>query len=212
MALISSSVKPLAMRSITVPGSWPRLKSCIAVTIVGRIAADQPRAPRCPPRGPPDGSRSRRPPRAARPPGRRPRARSDRRQERGPRQSAMRVRFMSESLRRRRPPIGRSIHDFLKSWFFSGSERMRLPVAAKIALHSAGATTATGGSPTPPQKPPLGTMHGLDLRHLGQPQHLVVVEVRLLDPAVLDGDLAVERGGQPVDGRRFRSASRRSAG
>ena len=47
---------------------------------------------------------------------------------------------------------------FFKSWFFSGSERMRLPVAAKIALHSAGATTATGGSPTPLQKPPPGTM------------------------------------------------------
>src|SRR3954465_8348439 len=34
---------------------------------------------------------------------------------------------------------------------------MRLPVAAKIALQSAGATTAPGGSPQPNQKPPLGT-------------------------------------------------------
>ena len=34
---------------------------------------------------------------------------------------------------------------------------MRLPVAAKMALHKAGATTETGGSPMPPQNPPLGT-------------------------------------------------------
>jgi hypothetical protein len=31
-----------------------------------------------------------------------------------------------------------------------GSERMRLPVAANIALHTAGATNATAGSPMPP--------------------------------------------------------------
>jgi len=34
MALISSSENPLAMRPITVPGSCPDLKPCIAVTIV----------------------------------------------------------------------------------------------------------------------------------------------------------------------------------
>src|SRR5205823_6048776 len=47
---------------------------------------------------------------------------------------------------------------FLRSWLLSGSERMRLPVAAKMALHKAGATTATGGSPTPSKAPSLGTM------------------------------------------------------
>jgi hypothetical protein len=31
-----------------------------------------------------------------------------------------------------------------------GSSRMRLPVAAKMALQSAGATGGTPGSPTPP--------------------------------------------------------------
>ena len=36
----------------------------------------------------------------------------------------------------------------------TGSSRMRLPVAAKIALSTAGAATAIVGSPTPPQKPP----------------------------------------------------------
>jgi hypothetical protein len=41
-------------------------------------------------------------------------------------------------------------------WFFSGRSRMRLPVAAKMALSTAGAATAIVGSPTPPQKPPEG--------------------------------------------------------
>ena len=33
---------------------------------------------------------------------------------------------------------------------------MRLPVAAAMALSTAGAATAIVGSPTPPQKPPEG--------------------------------------------------------
>ena len=37
----------------------------------------------------------------------------------------------------------------------------------------------------------------------GQPQHRIVVEIRLLDAAVLDGDLAVEGGGEREDGRAF---------
>src|SRR5262245_8915746 len=40
----------------------------------------------------------------------------------------------------------------------SGNERMRLPVAAKMALSTAGAATKIVGSPTPPQKPPEGMM------------------------------------------------------
>ena len=36
--------------------------------------------------------------------------------------------------------------------FFSGKLRTGLPVAAKIALSTAGATTQIVGSPTPPQK------------------------------------------------------------
>jgi len=35
--------------------------------------------------------------------------------------------------------------------FFSGTERMRLPVAAKKALSTAGAATQIVGSPTPPK-------------------------------------------------------------
>src|SRR5215217_6691871 len=47
-------------------------------------------------------------------------------------------------------------HALPRSWFLSGRLRMRLPVAAKIALSTAGAATAIVGSPTPPQKPPDG--------------------------------------------------------
>ena len=41
-------------------------------------------------------------------------------------------------------------------WFLSGNERMRWPVALKKAFSTAGAATQIVGSPTPPQKPPLG--------------------------------------------------------
>ena len=47
-------------------------------------------------------------------------------------------------------------------WFLSGIERMRLPVAAKNALSTAGAATKIVGSPTPPQKPPA-TATGIGL-------------------------------------------------
>ena len=46
----------------------------------------------------------------------------------------------------------------LSPWFFKGRERMRLPVAAAMALTSAGASGACAGSPTPPQKPPVQAM------------------------------------------------------
>src|SRR5438552_4189919 len=49
-------------------------------------------------------------------------------------------------------------HAIWMLWFFSGNERMRWPVAAKIALSTAGAATQIVGSPTPPQKPPDGMM------------------------------------------------------
>ena len=71
-----------------------------------------------------------------------------------------------EALRRRVPRGAREKHAGQQSshyasvspWFLSGSERIRLPVAAKIALHTAGAIDAWPGSPTPPQKPPVGAI------------------------------------------------------
>src|SRR5207248_2402269 len=44
----------------------------------------------------------------------------------------------------------------LRFWFLTGSVRMRFPVAANIALSTAGAATKIVGSPTPPQNPPDG--------------------------------------------------------
>src|SRR5687768_11405650 len=41
-------------------------------------------------------------------------------------------------------------------WCLRGTVRMRLPVAAKKALRTAGAATQMVGSPTPPQNPPDG--------------------------------------------------------
>src|SRR5215471_15366023 len=56
---------------------------------------------------------------------------------------------------KRRPLAAASLHHANEMlWFFSGNERMRLPVAAKYALSTAGAATQIVGSPTPPQKPP----------------------------------------------------------
>ena len=49
-------------------------------------------------------------------------------------------------------------HPLSSSCFCRGKLRMRLPVAAKIALHSAGASGGTDGSPTPPQESPPETI------------------------------------------------------
>ncbi len=50
-----------------------------------------------------------------------------------------------------------SVYANRRSWFFSGNDRIRRPVAAKIAFNTAGAATKMVGSPTPPQNPPEGT-------------------------------------------------------
>ena len=42
--------------------------------------------------------------------------------------------------------------------FVNGNSRMRFPVAAKIALHSAGANAGNPGSPIPPGGASLSTM------------------------------------------------------
>jgi hypothetical protein len=52
------------------------------------------------------------------------------------------------------PPL--RVHANWMLWFLSGNERIRWPVALKKALSTAGPATQIVGSPTPPQKPPLG--------------------------------------------------------
>ena len=91
----------------------------------------------------------------------------------------------------------------LMLWFFKGNERIRWPVALKYAFNTAGAATQMVGSPTPPHRelPPEGHDHRFDLRHLGDAHRVVLVEICLLDRAVLDGALLIEQRGQTVDER-----------
>ena len=57
--------------------------------------------------------------------------------------------------------VARRTHAFADNpifWLFSGSVRTGFPVAAKMALRTAGVTTQIVGSPTPPQKSYDGTI------------------------------------------------------
>ncbi len=136
MAWISSSEKPLAMRSMTVAGRWAERKSSIAAMIAARSSpasrgtgdvtrADAGWQPEH------DAARQAAPPMPPRPP-----------------------RSMQHPIAAARPP--RIAYTIWTPWFFSGNVRMRLPVAAKNAFSTAGAATQIVGSPTPPQKPPDG--------------------------------------------------------
>jgi hypothetical protein len=152
MAALSDSEKPLAMRSITVAGRCPERNACIAVTIstaerparrgtgvcTAAFAAWHPEQELAP------GGASAAAALA------------------GPARDMSKANTVIACRNTVKPlPAAESRQarqlDF-RSWFISGSERMRLPVAAKIALSTAGAATAIVGSPTPPQKSPLGTM------------------------------------------------------
>ncbi len=63
-----------------------------------------------------------------------------------------------------------------------GISRIRFPVAAKIALASAGAAGGTGGSPTPPHLGIVLKPAHFDHRTLVDPHRFVVVVVGLLHP------------------------------
>ena len=97
----------------------------------------------------------------------------------------------------------------------TGSRRSRLPVAANTAFITAGATGGRPGSPIPVGgSVALHDVH-VHLGHLGEAQHLEVVEVRLLAAPVLDGDGALQGRGEtrrprhlPPGRRRRRAGSR----
>ena len=72
-------------------------------------------------------------------------------------------------------------------WSRSGTERMRLPVAAKMALSTAGAATADRRFADAAPEAARRHHDHLDLRHLADAHRVVGVEVRLLDGAVLYG-------------------------
>ena len=143
IAAISSSEKPLAIRSITVAGRLPARNASIAATISPASRPASTRHRRLTARLPHDSPSTTR--RAGRRVGRSGTAPAS-----DQRSTAISATHGTGSAARRQARF--------RSWFISGSERMRLPVAAKIALSTAGAATAIVGSPTPPQKPPDGTM------------------------------------------------------
>ena len=72
----------------------------------------------------------------------------------------------------------------------SGRLRNLDPVAAKTAFATAGAIGGVPGSPMPVGLLVLGTTCTSTTGIFVHPQQRIVVEVRLLDGAVLDGDLA----------------------
>ena len=83
----------------------------------------------------------------------------------------------------------------------SGNVRTRCPVAAKIALQIAGATGGNAGSPTPVGGLSLWMKCTSTFGCLRHAQDGVLVEVGLLDAAVLDGDLQAQHGAEAVDDR-----------
>ena len=78
---------------------------------------------------------------------------------------------------------------------------MRLPVAANTALHNAGASGGTGGSPTPPQKSPLGTTTVSTLGASAMRSISCSSKFPCTAAPSLDGDFAVKGGSQRVDNR-----------
>src|SRR5262249_53076897 len=82
---------------------------------------------------------------------------SERNREHDGNRSRRRLRRTAFDLRRRRTSPNHALADNPIFWLLSGSVRTGLPVAANIALSTAGVTTEIVGSPTPPQKSIDGT-------------------------------------------------------
>jgi len=138
IAWISSLVKPLAIRSITVADRCPERKSCMALTIAARSSPASRRTG--------DVTRAEagwQPEHAAAPAG-------------GSADATTAAAIETSPIAAAR--VLRIAYTIWMLWFFSGNVRMRLPVAAKNAFRTAGAATQIVGSPTPPQNPPDGMM------------------------------------------------------
>jgi len=138
MAWISSSVNPLAIRSITVPVRAPERNSCMARTM---LAWSRPAR-----RGTGEATRGEagwHPEHEAAP---------------GGGGSADTTAAPTDRQAMAAATARRTAYTIWMPWFFSGNVRMRLPVAAAIAFSTAGAATQIVGSPTPPQDPPDGMM------------------------------------------------------
>ncbi len=83
----------------------------------------------------------------------------------------------------------------------TGSLRMRLPVAVKIVLVTAGTIAEGPGFAHAARR--LGARHDVDLdcRRFVDAQHRIAIEVGLFDAAVLQRDLPVERRRDAKDDR-----------
>ncbi len=138
MAWISSSVNPLAIRSMTVAARFPDRKSSIALTIRARSSPAR--------RGTGDVTRAEagwQPEHEAAPAG-------------GSADASAAAVIEAHPITA--TTTLRMAYTIWTPWFFSGKVRMRLPVAAKNAFRTAGAATQMVGSPIPPQNPPDGMM------------------------------------------------------
>ena len=84
-----------------------------------------------------------------------------------------------------------------------GSERSRLPVAAKTALTQRRRDRGDSRLADPTHLVTALDNRDLDHRHLGEPQHRVGVEVGLLHAALLERDFTEQRGSQTKDDAAF---------
>lgn len=140
MAWISASVKPRAMRSITVAARVPARNSCRARAMAARSSPAS--------RGTGETTRAEagwQPEHAAAP---------------GGGSSAAQAVAVVAAKASAAASALRIRYTIWIPWFLRGNVRMRRPVALKYAFSTAGAATQIVGSPTPPQNPPDGiTMH-----------------------------------------------------
>src|SRR6476646_4574251 len=196
MALTSSSEKPLAIRPITVEGSCPDLNASIAVTMsaglrplsrgtvvsAARVAAWQPEQERAP------GGASAGPAAAA----------QSINAKTSVAATTMRVASMSEPPEMLlRADRGRAFSGFLCAPQIVVFKRQGADALARRREN----VVAQGRSERRHRRfagaaPETLAWHDdrLHPRHVGQAQHRIVMEVRLFDLSLLDGDLAVQRG------------------
>jgi hypothetical protein len=80
-----------------------------------------------------------------------------------------------------------------KSSNSNGSERSRLPVAAKIAFETAGAMGGTPGSPRRPVRFSDMNVHG---RHIRQAQWFISIEIDLIDYTIGQCNLVAQCGAE----------------
>ncbi len=95
--------------------------------------------------------------------------------------------------------VANRYHAFFNSLASMGRRRMRLPVSANMAFPTAAAIGGVAGSPTPVGWFLARHDVNFDFRSFVHGQHLVIVKIALLHPAVFQRDRAIKRRREPVD-------------